>query len=142
MPLPRGTDPDKAAIGYYAALQGFTIQAITHGIRRFLKGECEGVSQKFCPHPPELAAIIRQTVHTSPPAIGEGKKLYRYKPPRSAIREHGITKERAFNLIDIGVHPRGCIWCPGSLNDRPEIGDLFGPDPAWQPAVQLNGDAA
>jgi hypothetical protein len=57
-----GVDPDKATFGYMQALNGFTIEAISHGIMKFLRGECEGVNPKFCPHPPELAQIVRAVV--------------------------------------------------------------------------------
>lgn len=57
-----GIDPEKAIFGYMQALQGFTIEAIAAGIRKFLRGECDGVNPKFCPHPPELAQIVRTAV--------------------------------------------------------------------------------
>jgi len=57
-----GVDPDKAMYGYMQALNGFTIDAIAAGVTKFLRGECEGVNPKFCPHPPELAQIVRTVV--------------------------------------------------------------------------------
>lgn len=57
-----GIDPDKAMYGYMQALNGFTIDAIAAGVTKFLRGECEGVNPKFCPHPPELAQIVRTVV--------------------------------------------------------------------------------
>lgn len=57
-----GVDPDKAMYGYMQALNGFTIEAIAAGVTKFLRGECEGVNPKFCPHPPELAQIVRSAV--------------------------------------------------------------------------------
>lgn len=57
-----GVDPDKAMYGYMQALNGFTLDAIAAGITKFLRGECEGVNPKFCPHPPELAQIVRSAV--------------------------------------------------------------------------------
>lgn len=57
-----GVDPDKAMFGYMQALQGFTIEAIAAGITKFLRGECADVNPKFCPHPPELAQIVRTAV--------------------------------------------------------------------------------
>lgn len=138
MPFPRGVDPEKAVIGYLNALQGFPVEAIAYGIRRFLRGECEGVNPRFCPHPPELAGIIRDTLG-SKPSLPTGK-LYGYRQPKSAVLERRCTKEWARQLVNQGVHPRGSIWCPGSLNDKPEIGDLFGPDDDWKPARPLTGD--
>jgi hypothetical protein len=135
MPLPRGVDPEKAITGYAEALLGLTYPAIVAGIRKFLRGECEGVSTKFCPHPPELASIIRSAVYAAAPK--PTGKLYRYKPPKSAILKRGIMKGDAWDAIENGVYPRGSIWCPGPIGDKPEVGDLYGPDPTWQRAVPL-----
>ncbi len=79
MPLPRGADPKNAAVGYISALNGFTVEAITAGILRFLRGECSDVSPKFCPHPPELATIIRTTV--APSLIPRERRVEQYTPP-------------------------------------------------------------
>lgn len=57
-----GVDPDKVMYGYMQALNGFTLEAVAAGITKFLRGECEGVNPKFCPHPPELAQIVRTVV--------------------------------------------------------------------------------
>lgn len=62
LPFQRGTDPDLVTLAYVDALNGLSAEAITEGIRKFLRGECEGVSIKFVPTPPELARIIRSTV--------------------------------------------------------------------------------
>lgn len=140
MPLPRGVEPDKALMGYGNALSGFTAEAIGAGIRRFLRGEVEGVSMKFCPHPPELAAIVRTTVFNKPDKP-QGR-WFGFHPPISKILEKRVTKEYARRLVDNGVHPRGCIWIPGSANDKPEIGELFAPDPDWKKPVALPGAAS
>lgn len=57
-----GVDPEKATFGYMQALAGFSIEAIAAGITKFLRGECADVNPKFCPHPPELAQIVRSAV--------------------------------------------------------------------------------
>lgn len=62
MRFPPGVDEKRAIFGYMTALAGFTVEAIECGIRKFLRGECEGVNPKYCPHPPELAAIVRTAV--------------------------------------------------------------------------------
>lgn len=62
MRFPPGVDEKRAIFGYMTALNGFTVDAIEAGIRKFLRGECEGVNPKYCPHPPELAGIIRNAV--------------------------------------------------------------------------------
>lgn len=137
MRFPPGVDPDSAAVGYLSALEGFSVDAIVNGIRRFLRGEVDGVSPKFCPHPPELARIIRDSMpNTDRPRI-KGK-LYGYRPPRSRIIEKRCTRDWARRLVETGVHPRGSIWCPGSIDDeRPDIGDLYAPDAEWKRAVPL-----
>lgn len=140
MPLPRGTDRESAAIGYIDALSGFPIEAIVYGIRKFLRGDCEDISPKFCPHPPELAKIVRGAMPNRN-AVPTGK-LYGYHPPKSKVIERNCGKEWAFRLIDQGIHPRGSIWCPGDINDKHEIGDLYGPDPDWKEAFPLWRDAA
>jgi hypothetical protein len=132
MPLPRGSDPAKAIFGYINALNGLPAEAIENGIRRFLRGECDEVSRKFCPHPPELAAICRDSMPTPRTATFGTGKLYGYYPPNSDIVERSCTKEYARSLVDRGFRQRGCIWCPGGINDRPDIGDLYGPDPDWK----------
>lgn len=62
MRFPPGVDEKRAIFGYMTALSGFTVEAIEAGIRKFLRGECEGVNPKYCPHPPELAHIVRTAV--------------------------------------------------------------------------------
>lgn len=136
MRFPPGVDAEKAIYGYMTALQGFPVEAIAYGIRKFLRGECEDVNPRYCPHPPELAAIVRATIRTKS-AIQSTGNLYGYKAPKSKIIERNCTKEWAFRLIDQGVHPRGSIWCPGDFIENPAAGDLYAPDPEWQPAQPL-----
>lgn len=62
MRFPPGVDEKRAIFGYMTALNGFSVEAIEAGIRKFLRGECEGVNPKYCPHPPELAFIVRTAV--------------------------------------------------------------------------------
>lgn len=59
LPFQRGTDPQTATLAYVEALRGVSVEALTEGVRKFLRGECEGVSTKFVPTPPELARIVR-----------------------------------------------------------------------------------
>lgn len=127
-----GVDRDAAIFGYMQALQGFPIAAIARGIQRFLAGECDGVSMKYCPQPPELAGIIRETLRQAPKKAGTGR-LYGYMSPRSKVIERGLTKDWARSLVQNGAAPRGSIWCPGSLSEgNPDKGDLYGPDPDWK----------
>jgi hypothetical protein len=62
LPFQRGTDPQVVTLAYVEALRGFTAEAITEGIRKFLRGDCQDVSPKFVPTPPELARIVRSAV--------------------------------------------------------------------------------
>jgi hypothetical protein len=141
MPLPRGTDPEKAVFGYMHALQGFPVEAIAYGIQRFLRGECEGINPRFCPHPPELANIVRGTLADRPRFVGNGT-IYRYRMPKSQMLERNCSKDWARGLVRQGVHPHGSIWVPGTIGEKPEIGDLYGPDPDWENAVPLNNESA
>ncbi|MGE0290379.1 MAG: hypothetical protein AB7I42_25030 [Bradyrhizobium sp.] len=54
--------PDNVAAVYVQALRGNSHVAIHDGISRFLRGECEDVSLRYVPTPPELAKIVRTTV--------------------------------------------------------------------------------
>lgn len=87
LPFQRGTDPQLAALAYIEALQGLSAQAITEGVRKFLRGECEGVSTKFVPTPPELARIIRTAV--VPSRIPEKQIAAR---PEPTLAERGRMK--------------------------------------------------
>jgi hypothetical protein len=62
MRFPPGVDEKRAIYGYMTALNGFSVDAIAAGIQKFLRGECEGVNPRYCPHPPELAHIVRTAV--------------------------------------------------------------------------------
>lgn len=135
MRFPPGVDADKAIFGYMQALQGFPIEAIAYGIRKFLRGECEGVNPKYCPHPPELATIVRGVIperKTMPTG-----KLFGYSSPHSKIVARKCTKDYGAQLVRNGAIPHGSIWCPGPINDHPEIGDVYGPDPNWRGAKPL-----
>lgn len=72
----------------------------------------------------------------SPPRI-----LYTMRQPRSDVLLAECTKEWARKQVRAGAYPRQSIWYPGCCEGagaRPEIGDLFGPDPSWQPAKLLD----
>lgn len=55
------------------------------------------------------------------------------RPPRSRILVAGCTRSWAIDRIRRGYAPKGSIWYPGSFDRRPELGDLFAPDPDWRP---------
>lgn len=62
LPFQRGSKTDNVAAAYVEALRGCTADAVNAGIRKFLRGECESVSPRFVPTPPELAKIVRGVV--------------------------------------------------------------------------------
>lgn len=67
--------------------------------------------------------------------------FYGYRQPRSQVVLAECTKAFAFGRIASGAYPKGCIWVPGPCSGRdarPEVGDLFGPDPAWTAPFLLN----
>jgi hypothetical protein len=128
-----GVDPETAVAGYVVALEGCTLDEITSGLRKVLRGDVEGLVKTWCPSPPELAAAIRDQIRRTP-VNGTGK-LYRYKQPRSKIVAKKCTKDYAASLVRNGAAPRGSIWCPGEIGHDPHIGDLYGPDEAWKQAV-------
>lgn len=62
LPFQRGVKVDGVALAYVEAMTGFPVESIHAGIRKFLRGECEDVSPRFVPTPPELARIVRTAV--------------------------------------------------------------------------------
>jgi hypothetical protein len=59
MPPPRGVKADDRLPGYLTALRGMSVEQVEGAIAKFLRGEVPNVSTKYCPLPPELAAIAR-----------------------------------------------------------------------------------
>lgn len=141
MPLPRGMDGEKLIEGYSTALRGFPLQAISEAVTGFLNGRfASDFSPKWCPMPPELAIMTRKClVPRGPQTHGT---LYKYRPPSSMVIESGVTRDRAKQLVDCGVAPRGSIWCPGPIGERSEFGTLYGPDDAWSEAKPVDHRAA
>lgn len=83
LPFQRGKS-DVTALAYVEALQGVSLDAVTAGIRKFLRGECENVSPRFVPTPPELARIVRNAV--MPTRIPPERRLPAHTPPSDAER--------------------------------------------------------
>lgn len=139
LPMPRDFElDDKTNIEYQRALVKFDPDILSEAVDRILDGRIARKTNKF-PMVTELAAMVRSVQDERAGADEKAqRKLYRYTPPKSKVLERNITKERASELCRNGVHPRGSIWCPGPVNDRPEYGDLFGPDPLWQNAVSID----
>lgn len=82
LPFQRGTRADNVAGAYVDALRGFSHESINAGIRKFLRGECDEVSPRFVPTPPELARIVRTTSIASRPQQAERRE--HSAPPASA----------------------------------------------------------
>lgn len=67
--------------------------------------------------------------------------LYGMRQPRSPVLVAECTKSWAWQQIQAGAYPKGAIWYPGCCEGagaRPDIGDLFGPDPNWKPARPID----
>lgn len=73
LPFQRGTDPETVVVAYVEALRGVSLDGIKAGISKFLRGDCENVSMKFVPTPPELARIVRTAV--VPARIPEERRI-------------------------------------------------------------------
>jgi hypothetical protein len=138
MRLPKGVTAEERTEGYVVALEGMPLSAIESAIAKFLRDEVPGFEKnEYCPRPPTLARVARSVMQAAEKAEKK-PKLHAYHPPRSKVLERHITKAWAMQLLANGVHPRGCIWCPGPINDHPEYGDLYAPDPDWKPAKPLD----
>lgn len=85
LPFQRGSKTDNVAAAYVESLRGCTSEAINAGIRKFLRGECEGVSPRFVPTPPELARIVRAAV--IPSRVPEERRIAPFR--------HATAGERA-----------------------------------------------
>lgn len=71
----------------------------------------------------------------------QAKVYYTYRQPRSKILLSECTSAWARDQVRRGAFPKGSIWVPGSTTGqdaRPDLGDLFAPDPLWKPPVPLN----
>lgn len=135
MPTRPGVRTDERLEGYLVALAGLPLEAVEAAIGTFLRGEATHLSAKYCPTPPELADLARGTSSAASAAKARAPRLYAYRRPNSKLIEANCSKDWAWQLCRQGIHPAGSIWCPGGLNERPDIGDLYGPDPDWRHAV-------
>jgi len=67
-------------------------------------------------------------------------RYYRFRQPHSSVIASECTREWFRRQVDGGFFPKQSIWIPGSCvgaGSRPDIGDVFAPDPKWKPAVSL-----
>jgi hypothetical protein len=139
MPTPRGVDKEGLVKGYMIALAGFPLQPVLDAIKAFIRGDVEELSSKFLPHPPELANLVKRWMPKREYAnVHEGKDLYRLTFPQSKIIQRKITKDYGRRMVEEGMLPRGSIWIPGPLDDHPEIGDVYGPDPEFNALKPLD----
>lgn len=84
LPFQRGAKADGVAMAYVEALQGMSIEGIQAGIRKFIRGECEDVSPRFVPTPPELARIVRTAV--VPSRVPEERRIAPFRHSDSGER--------------------------------------------------------
>lgn len=139
MPAPRGMDGAKLIQGYITALKGFSLPAIQAAVEGFLNGRfASEFSTKFCPTPPDLAAMVRKINESGAARPREelGRRKYAYNAPNSVCAERNIRREDGRRLVDQGMYPEGCIWIPGT-DDKPEFGELYYPDPEWRTPVLI-----
>lgn len=139
MPPARGMDGTKLVQGYTVALKSFPISSIRAAVEGFLNGRfAADFSTKFCPTPPDLAAMVRKVNETAA-ARQEGlppRRKYAFNAPASKFAERNIRRDDARRLVEQGMYPKGCIWVPGPA-EREEYGDLHYPDPEWRPPVLI-----
>lgn len=86
LPFQRGAKSDNVAGAYVEALAGSTAGAVTAGIKRFLRGECEDVSPRFVPTPPELARIVRKAIQPIPVQQPPRRDDYVEQPYEAKLR--------------------------------------------------------
>lgn len=55
------------------------------------------------------------------------------RPPRSRIIIAGCTRAWALDRVARGYAPKGSIWFAGAPGRRAHLGDLYEPDPDWNP---------
>lgn len=95
LPFQRGVNPDNAAILYVEALRGFTAAGIRAGITKFIQGECEDVSLRFIPTPPELAKIVRTVI--VPSRIPEDRRIAPFRHSSHGERDRMRLKMPMYN---------------------------------------------
>lgn len=59
LPVPRGVDADSLLAQYHYALSGESLDALRSVVSKLVKGTWSE-EVKFCPRPPELAAMVRR----------------------------------------------------------------------------------
>lgn len=95
LPFQRGVNPDNAAMLYVEALRGFTVEGIRAGITKFIRGECDDVSPRFIPTPPELAKIVRTVI--VPSRIPEDRRIAPFRYSNHGERDRMRLKMPMFN---------------------------------------------
>jgi hypothetical protein len=126
--------------------EGLSDEAGCEAARRFWIGVVPDRASSFAPTVAEFMVEARRIQEAMPRRAGIGgdrPKLFGFRKPNSKLLEPTCTKEWGRQLVDHGAHPRGSIWVPGPLFEegkraRPNIGELYAPDPEWKHAVPLN----
>lgn len=118
---------------YFEGLKGFPIDAIREAIDGLFSGRFG--PQKWLPEAPELAVMVRSCLAGARGTV-EGRP-YSYRKPNSQLLKQGCTKEWVREMRRRGQFEPGVIWTPGTYGENPSWGDLWAPDPKWQPAVRI-----
>lgn len=127
-----GDPHEEARIALLAeSVQGEPLWAIRRAVNDFAFGKVPRKRHVFPPAFEFAPHVARIAEAAARPVVGQGR-CYSYRPPRSAIIQRDCTKPFAQRLVNERMFPSGSIWCPGSVGDRPDIGDLYGPDGGWE----------
>lgn len=136
VPAKTGVKASERLEGFLIALEGFPLAAIETTIMRYLRGETE-LSRKYCPLPPELAAVVRSIAGrrvdatTGETLATSGGRSWAYRAPTTKVIQRNVTREYGRQLVNGGVLPHGSIWCPNAEGER-HFGDVYAPDPYWK----------
>lgn len=134
LPFQRGANPGNVAMAYVESLRGMSAPAITAGILKFLRGECEEVSPRYVPTPPELARIVRTAVvperipaerRIAPPQLSDAERArMRLKMPmfdhawRTSQMDRLDRANREGFAAMVMLAQEWGIQIPDELNDR------------------------
>jgi len=140
LPMPRGFSLGDTMHEYQRALCPLPVLILQQAVDMIIDGRVERKSNTF-PRVGEIAQLCaklngEEEKATTKLARGPEQKMYRYKLPKSKILASDITRDKAKQMADNGAVPRKCIWCPGPIGNA-AYGDLYAPDPDWQPAVPV-----
>lgn len=79
--MPKGMDAAGMIKSYGTAMDGFTASVIQTTVKRILRGEFEGVNQRFMPMGPELSSLLRKVEREA--VQSAHLKSYSFPPPEA-----------------------------------------------------------